>query len=375
LVLSALRALFDPAGSRTQTANVGRAQIRFCGFTQKRVERLLGWFDIKADADPPLIELNEVLYLPRLRCLYDLSGRRIEPSKVIFAEPDAPEPANAKMAQVELDTMPVEIRPPGRRERVSEPVLFLGEAHDHFGHGLTDMLGRMWALDRMPPDMKVLFAPHPKHRLDPPNTRLMRQALGLDDERILRPRWPTVFERVICPVAALQLSRVYQAFERPHLQVARALAGAAAPDRPVYLSRRRLGPSHRRPLGEDALEARLEREGFAIVHPERLGLAEQVAMFNGEQPIVGAYGSALHSVLFRDRPQGARLAILFPERFAQPPRFLMIDAIKGSRAAYLNCLRPADPGQDAGEDWRIDVEATMAMLDSSGFFARQGASA
>jgi capsular polysaccharide biosynthesis protein len=372
---AALRALFERDGSRIETASVGRAQIQFCGYSARRVSLLRGWFDYRPDGDPPLVELNEVLFIPRMRCLYDRAGRRIEPSKVIYQEPGAPSSANAKMAQVEQDTMPAQVEVPAKLRRVAEPVLFVGEAHDHYGHLLADTLGRMWALDRVGPDVRVLFAPDPKLRLDPPHVQLMLQSLGLDAGRIVRPERPTLFERVISPVAALQLSRVYQAFERPHLAIARALPGAGAPQRPVYLSRRGLGPGHRRPEGEEALEARLEREGFDVVRPERLSLAEQAALFNGDAPVVGAYGSALHSVLFRTRPEGARTAILFPERFALPPRFAMIDAVKGSHAAYINCLRPVGAGEGPAEHWRIDVEAAMAYLDGAGFFARQGASA
>jgi capsular polysaccharide biosynthesis protein len=370
----ALRALFDRDGARVETAKAGRAEIRFCGFGRRRIQRLLGWFDCLADADPPLIELDEVLFIPRMRCLYDAEGRRIEPTKVTYVEPDAPALANPKIAQVEQDTMPAAIEPPAKLQCIEQPVLFLGEAHDHYGHLLADTLGRMWALDRAPAELKVLFAPDPKLRLNPPLVRLMLARLGLDEARILRPQRPTLFQRVLCPVAALQQSRVYRAFERPHLRIARALPGAPAPDRPVYLSRRGLGRSHRRPKCEEMLEARLQREGFAIVRPERLDLAAQAAIFNGDQPIVGAYGSALHTVLFRTRPEGARLGVLFPQRFALPPRFAMIDAVKGSRAAYINCLRPAGEGP-AQDDWRIDVEAAMAHLDGAGFFARRGASA
>ena len=374
---AALRALLVGDGARIELAEAGRAEIRFCGFRSRRVAGLLDWFDYRAQADPPLLELNEVLFVPRMRCLYDAAGRRIEPSKVIYVEPYAPASANAKMAQVEQDTMPAQVEVPAKLERVRGPVLFLGEAHDHYGHLLTDTLGRMWALDRVDPGLKVLFAPDPKLRLDPPHVRLMLQRLGLNEDRILRPQRPTVFERLVCPIAGLQLSRVYQAFERPHLSIGRSLAGAQPPDRPVYLSRRGLGSAHRRPRGEEELEARLEREGFAVVRPEQLGLAEQIALFDGDQPVVGAYGSAMHSVLFRTRPEGARLAILFPERFALPPRFAMIDAVKGSRAAYINCLRPDGPdqGPTSAEDWRIDVEAAMAHLHGAGFFTQRGASA
>jgi capsular polysaccharide biosynthesis protein len=362
---------FGPPGpGRPQTTNCGLGSFAFFGFDRDAIPTTLGRFDHVAAGRPPLLTLEDVLFVPRLRCLYDAQGQLIEESKVTYIEPGAPAWFNdGKISKVEQESMPSRIDPPAALQRIKEPVLFLGEAHDHYGHFITDSLARMWALEALDPRCKVLFAPDPKRRLEPAYVRLVLGQLGLDAGRVLRPQTPVLFERLYCPIPALQLSRIYQAFDEPHLRAARALtAQVERPDRPVYLTRSGLAGSLRRPRAEEELERRLEREGYRIVQPEQLDLLHQMALFNGEHPVVGAFGSAMHTVLFRARPDGQRLAVLFPEKI--PPRFMMVDAIKGSQAAYLNCMggeATVTPEGGPGErNWLIDCELAMAQLEAAG---------
>ena len=366
-----------PNLGRIQTTRCGEASFRFAGFDRDAPQTVLGRFDYMPAGRPPLLALSDVLFVPHLRCLYDADGRLIEESKVTYIEPGAPAWFNDwKISKVEQQTMPAQVVPPAQLRRISEPVLFLGEAHDHYGHFITDTLSRMWALDQFDPDCKVLFAPDPKERLEPAHVRFVLDQLGLNRSRILRPQEPVLFERVYCPIPALQLSRIYQVFDEPHVRAAGALAaaGAQAPDQPVYLTRSGLDSGLRKPGSEDELERRLAREGFAIVQPERLSVLEQMALFNSDHPVVGAFGSAMHTVLFRVRPGGQQLAILFPEKI--PPRFMMVDAIKASRAVYVNCMggeptrAPGPEGGPGERNWSIDCDLTMAQLDAAGFFAK-----
>jgi hypothetical protein len=217
----------------------------------------------------------------------------------------------------------------------------------------------------------VLFAPDPRERLDPAYIQFVLGRLGISGERLLRPREPLLFERLWCPLPALQLSRIYQTFDAPHVRAAEAWAESSIepPDRPVYLSRSGLSADLRKPRREEELERRLEAEGYRIVRPETLGLLEQMAIFNSDHPVVGLSGSAMHTVLFRKRPEGARVATLFPDKIA--PRFVMVDTIKGSRALYAKCLH-GDPVANYGDDrtFSIDCDLAMAQLDAAGFFSR-----
>jgi hypothetical protein len=362
-----------PKPGAIRNVRCGLGSFQFLGFDKHAIPTTLGRFDYVGQGRPPLLELEQVLFLPQLRCLYDLAGLRIEPSKVTYIEPGAPAWFNdGKISKVEQESMPAEITPPPGAQRIKEPVLFLGEAHDHYGHFLTDSLSRMWALDQFDPGCRILFAPDPKHRLDPVYVRPVLDVMGLDASRILRPQGPVVFDKVYCPIPALQLSRIYQMFDEPHVRATRVLMqGAQAPDRPVYLTRTGLSGGLRQPGAEAELELKLEREGFAVVRPEQLDLPSQMAIFNSDKPVVGAFGSAMHGVAFCLRPEGQRLAILFPPKI--PPRFMMVDAAKGSRAAYLNCMdgEPvvAPDGGPGERQWIIDPDLAMAQLDAAGMLS------
>lgn len=342
------------------------------GFSDRPEQTLLGRFDYIAQGLPPLLELEEVLFLPTHRSLYDLEGRRIDASKVTYVEADAPAWFNEeKIGEIERDTMPEAIKPPSNPARIREPVLFLGEVHDHYGHFITDTMSRMWALEQLPSGLKVLFTPDPGVRLDTPLVRQLMGAVGVTDSRLLRPQEPTVFEKLYCPVPALQLSRIYQSFDAVHRKAAAVLlqnSGENRPSGPIYLTRRRLQQGLRRPVGEDKLEGLLERQGFRVVSPEQMDLAQQMAIFNSPYPVIGPFGSAMHSVLFKTSHEDQPLATLFPGKI--PPRFMMCDVVKGAHSAYIKCMRIEE--EAAGErGWRLDPAAAMARLDAAGLLARR----
>jgi hypothetical protein len=366
-----LSRLFGGAASAGgQAARVGRASFRFFGFRNRPEDVLFSRFDYIADALPPLLELEGAIFRPEQRCLYDPDGVRIDETKVTFTEPGAPSFFNEeKFRPIEERTMPDRIDPPAGALRVREPVLFLGEIHDHWGHFITDSMSRMWALDQLPRTMKVLFAPDPKARIDTPLVRELMGALELDG-RLLRPEGPVIFDKVLCPIGALQLSRVYEGFGRVHRRAAAVLARSAGeiPSGPVYLTRRRLGADLRRLADEEVLEGLLEREGFRILSPERMSLADQMALFNSRYPVVGAFGSAMHTVLFRQTDEPQPVATLFPGKI--PPRFMMVDAVKAAQAAYIRCIRfEGEPGAGGG-GWRIQPRAAMQWLDAAGLIGQ-----
>jgi hypothetical protein len=358
-----------PVPKADETCEIGRAHFGFVGFAEPATPTLLSRFDYRPSGPPPMRRLEQVLFLPGQRCLYSASGERLEISRPTYIEPDAPEWFNAaKVARIERVSMPPAIVPPNAR-RIDEPVLFLGEVHDHWGHFITDTLARFWALEHAPPGVKLLFAPDPGDRMQAPVVRTLLEALGLGPERILRPEQPVLISELHCPIPALQFSRIYQEFETTHRHIAERLAAtsrARPPRRPVYLTRSRLGGGMRRLGGEEELEDRLKREGYEIVSPERLGLAEQMAIFNGDRPVVGAFGSAMHTVLFRRAEQGQRLAILFPEKI--PPRFMMVEIVKASQASYVKCIRSEAPD---GSRWSLDPKTAMQRLDAAGLLGRR----
>ena len=360
----------------THERRLGPARVRFAGFTLKRVARILRKFDLEVRDEPPVVTLRDAVFVKRRRCLYRLDGSRIDETMWTWIDPDlhAWPSQEAKAEAMNAKHMSPTADIPKTLARVEQPVLYLGELKRHYGHFLTDGMARLWAMDRLDPQAPAFFHLDPQQAMGVSYVGQVMESLGIPAERMIWPQQATVFSEVICPMPAIQLSlRAYKAFDRPHRWATRALAPyGVAPRRPVYLSRRELGPGHRALLGEDELERRLEREGYLIVHPDRLTLADQVAIFNGDEPVVAPMGSALHTVMFRLKPRGQKLGALTPEDV--PGRFLLVDMVKANRTTYANCLTELTVGEAPQalplkeRAWAIDPDRAMAMLDDAGFF-------
>ena len=59
---------------------------------------------------------------------------------------------------------------------------------------------------------------------------------------------------------------------------------------------------------ELAIEAMAEELGFTVIHPQELGIAEQIRIFAAAKMIMGTGGSAMHNAVFS--PPDARVLML-----------------------------------------------------------------
>ncbi|OYX31033.1 MAG: hypothetical protein B7Y99_11120 [Caulobacterales bacterium 32-69-10] len=318
--------------------------------------------------------LEDCLCVPRARALYRLDGARIDSTMPTWLDPDVRRTAtqDEKLAAMEDQRSPRTVAIPEATLEVREPVLFLGSIFVHYGHFLTDSLARAWALAQVGPEVKVVFAPARRLADCPPFVAQTLAALGVGPERVIQSDAPLLLRRVIAPQPLIQWDRRVRAgFDAPHRAAAdRLAAGAVAEARPVYLSRRRLGRGFRQVLGEDAVEQRLEREGYAVVHPQTLSLGDQIALFEAAPTIVAAEGSAMHTLLFRRSERPLRQGFLTWSRFNG--RFLLQDALKPVDSLYMRCLdEVGEAGPRSSEQsFRIDPERAMDLLSSAGFLRR-----
>ena len=68
--------------------------------------------------------------------------------------------------------------------------------------------------------------------------------------------------------------------------------------RRLYLSRGVPGPEGRKLLNRQAIEQIAVDQGYSIVKPESLSIADQLTLYSRAKSIVGEYGSALHGSMF-----------------------------------------------------------------------------
>jgi len=227
---------------------------------------------------------------------------------------------------------------------------FAGAAFGHFGHFLLEGLSRWWLLALLPEPVRaqlrfVLYDQQPLRswQLE------MLECLGVAADRLLYLTEPMRFERLIVPAPAYHLHRGAASAQRDTWErIGRAFDCGAGPAR-VYLSRSR----HRRNrvlVDEEEVERSFAARGFAVLHPQELGIAEQVAAIRHARLIAGSAGSAMYLSAFAR--QGARKLIVSPRDFAFRDDQL-ISHLRGGQLAYVLCARDANGGHPRDGDYRV----------------------
>lgn len=180
--------------------------------------------------------------------------------------------------------------------------LYCGLVSSQFGHVITRSLGMLWAIERLPKSVKLLFVSvmyvHDEHKF----LRTLLDTLGIDNDYVIL-RQPTHIEALytapdlFSEVTTCSAPDVYVDWIRgrvPELPPSRF-------GRKIYVTRDRLSATSGRHLCEDILEDNLAKAGFDVVAPETLTLREQLAVYSEADLVVAADGSALHILPFSIR--------------------------------------------------------------------------
>jgi len=251
--------------------------------------------------------------------------------------------------------------------------LYAGVGRHHFGHFLLEALPRLWALDAQGPRPDGI-ALVPMAGRDIAAVLARRLAPLLD---ILGQGLPVhLVDRPVRVDAALVPSQGFGHRDWSHgtpearAYMRRHLCGAVAPDGPerLYISRRRLKPAAKQVPFESRIEKWMSRAGYGILHPERHGVAEQIAAYRAARVIVGPDGSAFHLASFV-MDGGARVALI--QRRTRQPAF---DAIAQQVAGFAGVTPWTTaalsrlPAPDAdGTALPPEVRALRRELQAAGF--------
>lgn len=182
--------------------------------------------------------------------------------------------------------------------------VFGGLLHDwHFGHFVAESLGRLWAIKQLGGAFEslVFFTRQPGKPI-PGYARATIEALGWT-KPITLVRAVTSFDMLAVPA---QLAHRQWGYVYGHPAV-RALfddcrRGPHSGPRRIYVSRSKLGANDGALVLESALEANLEAEGYAIVHPQNLSVSEQMDLYAGAEQMIFSEGSAMHLANYVCRP-------------------------------------------------------------------------
>lgn len=222
------------------------------------------------------------------------------------------------MARRSLATREVRDAALPEAEHLSGEWLFCGGMSQQFGHVITRGLGRIWATERLPRSVKLLFVslvnPHTRH----PFLDRLLHTLGIENDYAILHA-PTHVETLY--TAPDLFSEAHEGLGAPgYVEWVRRKVPDRTPSRfgrKISITRDQLTATVGRHLCEDILEDNLARAGFDIVAPEKLSLDEQLAMYRGADVVIAADGSALHVLPFSFRAEAT--CIILQRRSDIPP--------------------------------------------------------
>jgi hypothetical protein len=246
--------------------------------------------------------------------MYNADGSLCLPA-LHWREADAPSQSGDLPTDVDRNTLP--ILPRG---------LYGGIFFDHFGHFLTESIGRLWAAcapDTCLADLPI-YVFEPWNRIDLGNedyfvAQILRR-LGVDLGRIVPIEHPVTISELIVPEQKYGLhllARPPKEFLRFLLKSQRRIEPEAGDmaglPRKVYVSRALLDPSRGKVVGEEEFERFLEQSGYHIFHPQEHRLSRQLHVYLNAEKLIFCEGSALHACILLPRLR-AKLAIILRRR-------------------------------------------------------------
>ena len=196
--------------------------------------------------------------------------------------------------------------------------LFCGVMSHQFGHVITRGLGRIWATEKLPKTVKLLFVSLLYSEKEHAFLDRLLKTLGIENEYAIVPSPTHVEELYSAPDLFSEAhegvaSPSYAKWIRGKLpKRARSRFG-----RKIYITRDQMSGTVGRHLCEDVLEDNLSNAGFDIVAPEKLSLVEQLEMYREADTVIAADGSALHVLPFTFRPEAT--CIILKRRSEIPP--------------------------------------------------------
>jgi len=308
------------------------------------LERIHPPAPIVSDDYPYYEEVRNAYFVPEYRAAYKHDGCLIE-SSVLVRGPKGFRKAFPAPSNLSLNLLHT-------HSPIIDNAIYAGYIFSHYGHFLTESLARLWPLllkERILESgidfpVKLLFSIGTEMPLCEANTALLRGLQEIFDCRVLLMDDPTYVGHLLVPELAMVHNwKLYKVFASLAAELGRAVVKTGNSSMPngmgrfIYLSRRKLDPIVRNILNEHELERELHNEGFTIVHPEKLTLADQIRTLNAAEVVVGSIGSSFHTMLLSE--VRGKTFVYFAHGEVNR-NFVNIDAVTGARSHYVHCLHP-----------------------------------
>ncbi len=253
-------------------------------------------------------------------------------------------------------------------------VMYLGRLWRHWGHFLMDLVSRLWYVREVEPDIPIVY--DGEDDLGDVYESFFRY-LGIGAQQLMRIDQPTTFETVVVPECSHVPGRfVYPAFTELFEYVAeRALREVedldAYKDRDVYLTRTHLKRRIPYEVGEEDLEAIHAANGYEIVAPETLSLAQQIATVRLARNIACLSGTIPHNMMFAH--SGASITI-FRKSYKPVYRQVGVNQARDLRVCYVDAhISPRPVG--ASGPFVVDINDNVRRYARDHGLTLEGAAA
>lgn len=231
----------------------------------------------------------------------------------------------------------------------NKTVIYMGLAHQHWGHFLIDIVQRTWYLlyndilenKSMTDDNNLFYAFSGFGNYSTEfknNFKEFFRLLGIDTNKILFVNKPTQFKKVIVPDVAVHPGEyIYPVFKEIFNKVSEnAIFEEKNREKinKIYFSRTHLKDS--KEMGEKHIEVLMKRAGFTILYPEELSLTQQIFYWQTADEIACINGTIPHNCVFAHK--NLKLFIFNKMQKMVGYQFTM-DAVWGSTPIYVKSYK------------------------------------
>lgn len=247
---------------------------------------------------------------------------------------------------------------PERRIALERPCVWLGAGSSHF-EWVFESLARLWAIEQQPDlhELPLIV----QAGLNPRQLELL-ELLGYGaGRRIEVPRGAVLECRELNAASMVSVGQFISPMAIQHLrrELAARVAPAADAPRRIYLTRKNAGA--RRLANEAELLPLLEQHGFVAVDALAMSAAEQLALFQRAEFILGADSAAMANLFMA--PAHAKVGIIMARGLYQL-RHYYVSAPLGHDFTYL----VAQPDY-ASHALLTECDLTLARADLQAFLA------
>ena len=220
---------------------------------------------------------------------------------------------------------------------IDEEVVFFGPFVRHWGHFICDQINRLWYIMKNPTKYKIAYCGW-EWNMNPCNLDSnfleLLELLGCKKTQFINIQQPTRFKKIIIPEQAFSGGNYYtkEFIQFRNKIVKNALSRKIDAPKKVYFSRKNFGQTKER--GEDKIEKAFKNNGYKIILPEQLSVAEQITYFNKSQKIAMCSGSISHNLMFS---RTSNLEAIIINKFNIPNDYqMMIDEITSANISYID---------------------------------------